>query len=176
MNIEYGLFLAQKNILTRARSFAIFAHAGQTRKNGKDYIEHPKKVYNTLNECGYYDTALMASSYLHDVCEETDTTIDEIEYLFGKDISDYVSKVTRNCSDHEYNSRIEKAPAHIRILKLADFADVTSDMQHLSSYGIEKKLDEGWNFYFPMAMELDHRLAKKIATNLLLYKEMERAA
>jgi len=104
----------------QALAMATKAHFGQKDKAGKDYILHPMTVAGTVYDMGddYIIVAL-----LHDVVEDTDVTIDEIEAAFGKNIADTVSIVTHDESDSymDYVRRIKESGNDIAFqVKLAD--------------------------------------------------------
>ena len=72
------------DIKEKAKMFAINAHMGQVRKSEPDkpMIIHPISVGELLESFGY-DDHVIAAGYLHDVVEDTNTPITQIEYLFG---------------------------------------------------------------------------------------------
>ncbi len=74
-----------------AKEFAIMAHQGQVRKNEpeKPMVIHPISVARILEEYGY-DDHVIAAGYLHDVVEDTNYTLEDIEKEFGLDIANLV--------------------------------------------------------------------------------------
>ncbi|WP_367946648.1 HD domain-containing protein [Virgibacillus dokdonensis] len=80
----------------KAKEFATKAHEGQWRKGSKaPYITHPIRVANILEEAGCSEEVICAG-YLHDVVEDTATTIQEIAIQFGKHITSLVCANTEN--------------------------------------------------------------------------------
>ncbi|MDD3340941.1 MAG: HD domain-containing protein [Bacilli bacterium] len=79
------------NIKEDAKQFAINAHKGQIRKNEPDkpMIMHPISVGMLLEEYGYNDN-VVAAGYLHDVVEDTEYTLENIERIFGSTIAELV--------------------------------------------------------------------------------------
>lgn len=79
------------NIKEKAKYFAINAHLGQIRKNEPDkpMIMHPISVGMLLESYGY-DDYVVAAGYLHDVVEDTNYTIEDIEENFGSRVSSLV--------------------------------------------------------------------------------------
>ena len=69
-------------------------HEGQVRRNGTPYIYHPLTVAKMVAQAGY-DEKYVITAVLHDILEDTDTTEDEIEELFGRDILAALLLVTR---------------------------------------------------------------------------------
>lgn len=80
--------------LTHAIDFATEKHRGQKRKSGEDYITHPLLVADILIDWGM-DIDTVLAGVLHDTIEDTDTTIEKIESLFGRDVSFLVDGVTK---------------------------------------------------------------------------------
>ena len=85
---------ADVTVLELAFEFANAAHAGQLRKSGEPYIQHPLHTAYTLAEIKA-DAATVASGLLHDVPEDTDHTLEEIKTLFGPEIAMLVEGVTK---------------------------------------------------------------------------------
>lgn len=87
------------DIKTKAREFAVKAHMGQLRKNEKDkpMIMHPISVGNLLEEYGYDDNVI-AAGYLHDVVEDTEYILEDIEKYFGSDVASLVGGNTEDKS------------------------------------------------------------------------------
>lgn len=80
--------------LTSAIDFAIEKHRGQKRMSGDPYISHPLAVTGVLVEWGM-DIDTLIAGVLHDTVEDTDTTLDDIETLFGRDVAFLVDGVTK---------------------------------------------------------------------------------
>lgn len=77
-----------------AKGFAFARHFGQVRKyNELPYIIHPEFVAKVLFRMGAaYE--VQAAGWCHDLVEDTDTTLDEIEFLMGSEVRRYVWEVT----------------------------------------------------------------------------------
>src|SRR3989338_7352648 len=73
-------------IIRLAYDFAKEAHHGQTRKSGEPYIEHPLATAHILANMRI-DPVIVIAALLHDVPEDTDVTLDEIEKNFGPDVA-----------------------------------------------------------------------------------------
>ena len=78
----------------QAYLFADQAHAGQFRKSGEPYINHPIAVAEILAELRLDHESLMAA-LLHDVVEDTDVSKEELEATFGRSIAELVDGVTK---------------------------------------------------------------------------------
>lgn len=118
----------------------------------EDYIVHPKEVVKILRSINA-SPSLICAGWLHDTVEDTNTTLEEIEFYFGKEITSLVEMVTdvsqpgpnrkeRKRIDREH---IEKASPEGKTLKLADLISNTStiveyDPGFAKVYMEEKKL------------------------------------
>lgn len=80
--------------LEHAVNLASKAHKGQKRKSGEPYIIHPLSVASTLIEWGM-DIDTILAGVLHDTVEDTETTLEELETQFGKDVAFLVDGVTK---------------------------------------------------------------------------------
>lgn len=82
-------------IITKAFNFAKAAHKGVRRRSGEPYILHPIAVARiVVSEIGLGSTSI-CSALLHDVVEDTDYTVEDIENLFGKKIAQIVDGLTK---------------------------------------------------------------------------------
>ena len=70
------------------------SHKGQLRKSGEEYIIHPLEVAEILLNLRM-DTDTIVAGILHDVVEDTMITLSDIEYIFGKDVSNLIDGVTK---------------------------------------------------------------------------------
>ncbi|MGF1544469.1 MAG: RelA/SpoT family protein, partial [Parvularculaceae bacterium] len=111
-----------EDVLNRAYVFAMRAHGGQTRKSGDPYFTHPLAVAAILTELKA-DPASVSTALLHDVVEDTDATIDDIERLFGAEIARLVDGVTK-LSRIELRSEASKQAENFRKLVMAMADDV----------------------------------------------------
>ena len=81
-------------VLASAIDYATEKHAGQKRKSGEPYINHPLAVAGILIEWGM-DIDTVVAGVLHDTVEDTDATLDDLESLFGRDVAFLVDGVTK---------------------------------------------------------------------------------
>lgn len=113
--------------LSSAINYATEKHAGQTRLSGEPYISHPLAVAALLVDWGM-DVDSVLAGVLHDTIEDTDVTIDDIESLFGRDVSflvDGVSKVGKARSGmRNINSYLPTTKDNLTKLLLAVGADI----------------------------------------------------
>lgn len=116
------------NIVEKARDFAIKAHKGQVRKGEveKPMIIHPINVANILEEYNF-DENVIAAGYLHDVVEDTNYTIDDIENNFGKDVASLVMGDTEPDKSLSWEERKKHTIESIKNLDLRHKAVVCTD-------------------------------------------------
>jgi guanosine-3',5'-bis(diphosphate) 3'-pyrophosphohydrolase len=92
--------LSAHAILLETSHFAAEKHKRQKRKDafGTPYINHPLGVAtNILKIGGVDDLVTLQGAILHDTVEDTDTTFEELEKHFGKEVADVVREV-RKCA------------------------------------------------------------------------------
>lgn len=120
---------AERSPLVRAAlEKARAAHEGQVRNGsgGMPYIEHPIAVAARLEGQGYGDEVL-AAALLHDVIEDSETTLDELRRLFGEEVAGLVGALTDDESlesyrerKAEHRQRVAAAPAEALAIYAAD--------------------------------------------------------
>jgi (p)ppGpp synthase/HD superfamily hydrolase len=121
---------AQRSPLVRAAlEKARVAHRGQVRNGsgGMPYVEHPMTVAARLDEHGYRDEVL-AAALLHDVVEDSETTLDELYELFGEEVAGLVGALTDDESIESYRER--KAEHRERV--------AAADGEAMAIYGADK--------------------------------------
>ena len=97
---------SRSELIARALAKATEAHAGQTRNGsgGLPYIEHPRMVAATLAARDYSE-ATLAAALLHDVVEDSDTTVEELRAAFGDTVADLVAALSDDESIEPYRER-----------------------------------------------------------------------
>ncbi|MFQ5563624.1 MAG: RelA/SpoT family protein [Parvularculaceae bacterium] len=113
---------ADEDLLNRAYVFAMKAHGDQTRKSGDPYFTHPLAVAAILTELRA-DPATVATALLHDVVEDTATTVEDIRKMFGDEIARLVDGVTK-LSKIELRDEASKQAENFRKLVVAMADDV----------------------------------------------------
>lgn len=106
----------------KAYDVAAKAHANQRRKSGEPYIIHPLGVATILAELQMDETTL-AAAFLHDVVEDTETTLDQLKEMFGVKVADLVDGVTK-LGKIEYISKEEQQIENYRKMFLAMAKDI----------------------------------------------------
>ena len=93
----------------KALSFSISSHEKQFRKSGEPYVIHPILVAGIT---AYFsnDKSMVIAALLHDVVEDTDSTIEEIADMFGKDVAHIVDGLTKivEIREHELSPSTDK--------------------------------------------------------------------
>ncbi|CAI2293757.1 unnamed protein product [Caenorhabditis sp. 36 PRJEB53466] len=151
--------LSDWNLVMKANDFAARRHRHQKRKdNATPYINHPIGVQLILtNEAKVYDPVTLAAAVLHDVVEDTKTTLEEIRELFGEE----VTEVVEQCTDDKTLAKAERKRLqaenygkHTHRAKLVHLADKLYNLRDL-----ERKAPIGWdkkrvNEYFKWSREV----------------------
>jgi len=121
---------AERSPLVRAAlEKARTAHEGQVRNGsgGMPYVEHPVTVAAQLDEHGYR-AEVLAAALLHDVVEDSDTSLDELREEFGNEVAGLVGALTDDESIDSYRER--KAEHRERV--------AAADGEALAIYGADK--------------------------------------
>jgi guanosine-3',5'-bis(diphosphate) 3'-pyrophosphohydrolase len=109
-------------VIQKAYLFADAAHEGQVRLSGEPFIVHPLEVGIIL--AGFkLDTNTIAAALLHDTVEDTGTTLDMIEKVFGEEVVQLVDGVTK-ISSIKSMTRATAQAATLRKMLLATVKDV----------------------------------------------------
>ncbi len=154
---------ADEGILNRAYVYAMKKHGSQKRESGDPYFSHPIEVAGILTGLKLDDSSIV-TALLHDVVEDTEATLEDIEKVFGKDIArlvDGVTKLTRlelqsEQTKHAENFRklVLAMSEDIRVL-LVKLADRLHNMRTLDSVKSEDKRRrisrETMDIYAPLA-------------------------
>jgi len=83
-----------KTLIAKAFKFAQKAHAGQKRKSGRDYFEHPKQAAIILGQI-FPDAATLAATLMHDIPEDTPLSLEDVKKEFGEVITRLIDGVTQ---------------------------------------------------------------------------------
>jgi GTP pyrophosphokinase len=113
---------ADVELLRRAYVFSAFEHRGQVRHSGEPYLIHPLAVADVLADMKL-DAVAVAAGLLHDVVEDTLTTIDRIQELFGPEVAHVVEGVTK-ISAIPFLSTEERQAENFRKMLLAMVDDI----------------------------------------------------
>ena len=155
----------QIEIVMLAYEFGAAAHEGQKRQSGEDYISHPVAVAQELADM-HLDAQAIAAAVLHDVVEDTEASLAEIEKQFGAEVAVLVDGVSK-LDQIQFHSRAEAQAESFRKMMLAmiedirvilvKLADRLHNMQTLDAMPAKKKARiarETLDIYAPIANRL----------------------
>lgn len=151
--------------IKKAAEYIVEKHEGQVRKSGEPYYIHPIEAAIILADLKL-DKISIISALLHDVVEDTDTTFEEIEKLFGKKVAEIVDGVTKIGKYHfktkeeaeaeNFRKMIVSMANDIRVIlvKLADRLHNARTFQYLPEHKQKEKAKETLEIYAPLAARL----------------------
>jgi guanosine-3',5'-bis(diphosphate) 3'-pyrophosphohydrolase len=113
---------AELELVYKAYVFAAKVHRGQIRLSGEPYLSHPIEVAVTLANMKM-DVVTVATGLLHDVLENTDTTLEQLTELFGSEVAQLVDGVTKISKIH-FTSQEEYQGENLRKMVLAMAKDI----------------------------------------------------
>lgn len=154
-----------KKEIRKAFNLAVEAHKHMRRKSGEPYIYHPIAVAHiAAKEIGLGTTSIICA-LLHDVVEDTDYSLNDIEKLFGKKVAKIIDGLTKIQDVFDKNVSMQAENFRKMLLTLSDdvrvilikLADRLHNMRTLDSMPVHKKLkiaSETLYLYAPLA----HRL------------------
>ncbi len=157
---------ADEDLLNRAYVFAMKAHGGQMRKSGDPYFSHPLAVAAILTELRA-DPATVVTALLHDVVEDTEYTVGDIEKSFGAEIARLVDGVTK-LSQFELPEGASKQAENFRkfvvamaddvrvlLVKLADRLHNMRTLYHIDKADKRRRIAlETMEIYAPLASRI----------------------
>ena len=121
----------------KAVAFAADKHRNQRRKDAEasPYINHPIALANVLaNEGGVADVTVLCAAVLHDTIENTETTPEELQAIFGPKVASVVMEVTDDKSLEKSvrkQRQVEHAPHISTEAKLVKLADKISNLRDI---------------------------------------------
>jgi GTP pyrophosphokinase len=113
---------ADTELLRRAYVFSAREHKGQVRRSGEPYLIHPLEVADILADMRL-DVVAIAAGLLHDIVEDTPTSIEKIRELFGEQVAHVVEGVTK-LSGLQFSSSEERQAESFRKMLLAMVDDI----------------------------------------------------
>ncbi|NJR15856.1 MAG: bifunctional (p)ppGpp synthetase/guanosine-3',5'-bis(diphosphate) 3'-pyrophosphohydrolase [Calothrix sp. CSU_2_0] len=157
--------ICDTELICSAFRFAYELHQGQYRKSGEPYICHPVAVAGLLRDLGG-SAAMIAAGFLHDVVEDTEVTIEEIEQRFGAEVRCLVEGVTK-LSKINFKSKTESQAENFRrmflsmaqdirviVVKLADRLHNMRTMEVMSEESRRRNALETRDIFAPLANRL----------------------
>jgi GTP pyrophosphokinase len=113
---------ADLDVIRKAYVFSAKVHQGQTRLSGEPYLIHPMEVSALLAELRL-DVQTVATGLLHDTLEDTLTTYEELQNIFGVEIANLVDGVTKISKIH-FKTKEESQAENFRKMLLAMANDI----------------------------------------------------
>lgn len=166
--------------IEKAVYYIIDKHHGQFRKSGEPYYVHPVEVASILADLKL-DKVSIISALLHDVVEDTGTTLDEIGKTFGEKVAQIVDGVTK-LGKYQFNSEEEAKLENFRklivstandirviIVKLADRLHNLRTLSHLREDKQKRIAKETLDIYSPLAGRLGLWNIKRELDDLSFY-------
>ncbi len=150
-------------LLARAYRFSEEAHRGQTRNSGEPYVTHCVEVAKILADL-QLDTTTVASGLIHDVVEDSDRTVADVEREFGKEIAAIVDGLTKIAKLPNSGSNQDRQvgsyrklllsiakDARVIIVKLADRLHNMRTLEFLPEEKQRRVAQETRDLYAPLA-------------------------
>ena len=174
---------ADAELIQRAYDFSYRAHKGQLRKSGDPYFIHPASVAGIITELKL-DTASICAGLLHDVVEDTLSSLNDVEREFGGEVANLVDGVTK-LSKINFTSKEDRQAENFRkmvvamardirvlLVKLCDRVDNMRTLQHMKPEAQERIARETMEIYAPLANRLGIQAFKSELEDLS-FKYME---
>ena len=151
-----------RELLARAYRFSERAHEGQKRLSGDAYVNHCVEVARILVDL-QLDSVTVAAALIHDVIEDTDVTIHDVEREFGKEICEIVDGLTKighlplNSSQERQVENYRKLllsiakDARVILIKLADRLHNMRTLDYLPAERQKRIAQETRDLYAPLA-------------------------
>lgn len=175
-----------KKLIRLAFNTAVDAHKDQRRKSGEAYIFHPIAVAKIVaSEIGL-DATSIAAALLHDVVEDTDFTLNDMERLFGETVAkivDGLTKISKLQSEADVSLQAENFrkmlltlhdDVRVIIIKIADRLHNMQTMASMPAYKQVKIASETLYIYAPLAHRMGlYNIKTELEDLSLKYTEPE---
>ncbi len=176
-----------KKLIRLAFDTAVDAHKDQRRKSGEPYIFHPIAVAKIVASQIGLDAIAIASALLHDVVEDTDYTIEDMERLFGNTVAHIVEGLTKISSMSRENDISLQAEnfrkllltmnddVRVILIKIADRLHNMQTMDSMAEYKQAKIASETLYIYAPIAHRIGlYNIKTELEDLALKYTDPER--
>ncbi len=177
-----------REMIEKAYLFAKEKHKDQKRKSGEPYIHHPLEVAYILAQL-QGGPATIAAGFLHDVVEDTDTSIEEIKDRFGEDVAKIVDSLTKiqrlklsKRTDEDFEAEDHRKiflgmanDVRVILVKLADRLHNMRTLQSLSAERQKALSKETLEVFTPIAHRLGiYTIQSELEDLCLKYLEPEK--
>ena len=175
---------SEKSRLELAYTFAQEKHAGQKRASGEDYFTHPLQIAFIAAEEYELDVDSIIAALLHDVVEDTETSIKTIQNLFGDSVAELVTGLTKLRSIKITSKKILKAENYrnfvisvskdirVLIIKLIDrYHNISTLQYHPTQEKRSRIAMETLTIYVPLAERMGMEKLKSFMENVC-FKEL----
>ena len=171
---------ADLELIKKAYVFSGVVHQGQTRQSGEPYLNHPLEVANILAELKM-DSQSIATGLLHDTVEDTHTTVEKIDEVFGPDVAalvDGLTKLSRMTFDRKEDREAENfrkmilamgKDIRVILIKLCDRLHNMRTLGALDPVKQKKIARETLDIYAPLANRLGIGWMKAELEDLAFY-------
>jgi GTP pyrophosphokinase len=153
----------EKKIIYQSLVIAYNSHDGQKRKSGEPYVHHPIEVAKIVSKDIGLDYVSIASALLHDVVEDTDITLNDLNQSVGEEISkivDGLTKISTLKKNEDYSVQAENYrkmlltlhnDIRVILIKLADRLHNMRTIEFLSKAKQDQMASESIYIYAPLA-------------------------
>ena len=153
----------EKKIIYQSLVIAYNSHDGQKRKSGEPYVHHPIEVAKIVSKDIGLDYISIASALLHDVVEDTDITLNDLNQSVGEEISkivDGLTKISTLKKNEDYSVQAENYrkmlltlhnDIRVILIKIADRLHNMRTIEFLSKAKQDQMASESIYIYAPLA-------------------------
>ena len=153
----------EKKIIYQSLVIAYNSHDGQKRKSGEPYVHHPIEVAKIVAKDIGLDYISIASALLHDVVEDTDITLNDLNQSVGEEISkivDGLTKISTLKKNEDYSVQAENYrkmlltlhnDIRVILIKIADRLHNMRTIEFLSKAKQDQMASESIYIYAPLA-------------------------
>ena len=177
--LEKSLEKEEIEEIEKAYEWARESHEGQFRFSGQPYIIHPIAVAQILADFGM-DKCSIIAALLHDIVEDTNTTIDDVREKFGDEVASIVDGLTKmgkvplKTKEEQQAENVRKMliamsqDIRVIIIKLADRIHNLRTLSYMRPQKRRDKAQETLEIYAPIAHRLGIRAMKEELEDLAI--------
>ena len=122
--------------LQSAENFSKERHSVIIRKDGIDYYEHLAGVVARLKNLGITDEEVLASAWLHDIIDDTETSFDELDQRFGSKVAVMVLSISKDKNlprakqEEQYVKQLKESTFDAKLIKLCNISACLRDLKN----------------------------------------------